>query len=145
MVHQLGKQGKRWLIRSYVFHCTFALLNSLQALLIDFIKSLILPSTQLKAEKPLIHGPKGKPSAETEKASSTAQSDILRAQTMFSLPRRPSTYIKPCIEPSLAITESWKKLLQQGPEHWPGSSLGLQVGRHELASLHQWQTWSWVA
>lgn len=85
MVQQLGKQGKR---RADLFFFTVHWLrsNSLPSLLIDFIKSLILLSTQLKAEKPLMHHPKGKPSAETEKANSTVQLDILRVKTMFSLP-----------------------------------------------------------
>lgn len=52
----------------------------------DFIKSLILLSTPLKAEKPLMRGPEGKPSAETEKANSTAQPDILRAKPVVSTP-----------------------------------------------------------
>lgn len=29
MVHQLGKHGKRWLIRSFLFHCTLASLQQL--------------------------------------------------------------------------------------------------------------------
>lgn len=65
----------------------------------DFIKSLILLCSRLKAEKPLTHGPEGKPSAETEKANSTAQPGILRAQTMVSTPEE--------LLPTTSYTESF--------------------------------------
>jgi len=124
MAHQVGKQGKRWLIRSSFFTVHLLHSNSLRALLIGFIKSLILLSTWLEAEKPLMHGTKGKPSAETKNANLTAQPGILRAKTMFLPLRRASTFNKLLTELSLAVMERWKELLRQGPpEHRPGSSL----------------------
>lgn len=96
--------------------------NSLQVLLIDFIKSLILLSTLLKAEKPLTHSPEWKPSAETEKANSTAQPNYFKGKNYGFPSRRASTHNKPYLYISLAIVERWKNQLWRGLDYQPGFS-----------------------